>query len=71
MQSLRTGSDLRAGVARISATTLLICLLGLWLHLRAKQRSRRQLGGLDSRLLHDVGIDPASAQAEACRAIWE
>jgi uncharacterized protein YjiS (DUF1127 family) len=70
MQSLRTGR-VHAGTALDSGTILLQRLLGLWLHLQAKQRSRRQLGRLDSRLLRDVGIDPASAQAEAKRPLWQ
>jgi len=62
---------LNTGTARLSGAIFLMHMLGLWLHMRAKQRSRRQLGRLDSRLLRDVGIDPASAQAEAERPMWE
>lgn len=43
MQSLLTGR-VRAGAAQLSRTILLLRLLGLWLNVRAKQRSRRQLG---------------------------
>lgn len=70
MQSVRTGR-VRAGTARVSGTIFLLRLLGLWLHVQAKQRSRRQLGQLNSRLLRDVGIDPATAQAEAKRPLWQ
>lgn len=61
----------RVGTASVSGTIILLRLLGWWLHLQAKQRSRRQLGRLDCRLLRDVGIDPATAQAEARRPLWE
>jgi len=60
-----------APAPRVSGTIFLLRLLGLWLHVQAKQRSRRQLGRLYSRLLRDVGIDPTSAREEAGRAIWE
>jgi uncharacterized protein YjiS (DUF1127 family) len=50
---------------------LLVRLLVGWFNMRAKQRSRHQLGELDSRLLRDIGIDRASAYEEARRSVWQ
>lgn len=33
-------------------------------------RERRYLGALDDRLLHDIGVDRASADAEAAKPFW-
>jgi len=46
-------------------------LLVWWFDMRAKQRSRHQLGQLDPRLLRDIGIDRASAAEEARRSMWQ
>ena len=42
-------------------------LLRRWI---ARRRSRIALGALDDRLLHDVGIDPVAAIAEARKPFW-
>jgi uncharacterized protein YjiS (DUF1127 family) len=70
METSRTGR-VRTANRRVSGAALAMGLLALWLHLQAKQRSRRQLGRLDARLLRDVGIDPVSAQEEARRGFWQ
>ena len=36
-----------------------------------RARGRRQLGGLNNRLLRDIGIDRATAQIEADKAFWQ
>lgn len=46
---------------------LVECLLA-W---QDRARSRRQLGGLNNRLLRDIGIDRATAQIEADKAFWQ
>jgi len=33
-------------------------------------RERRYLGALDDRLLHDIGVDRASADNEAAKPFW-
>jgi uncharacterized protein YjiS (DUF1127 family) len=50
---------------------LTLRLLESWFGMLAKQRSRRQLAELDSRLLRDIGIDRASAYEEARRSVWQ
>jgi uncharacterized protein YjiS (DUF1127 family) len=50
---------------------LALRLLESWFGMLAKQRSRRQLAELDSRLLRDIGIDRASAYEEARRSVWQ
>jgi uncharacterized protein YjiS (DUF1127 family) len=40
----------------------------LW---QERARSRRALGALDDRMLHDVGIDRATAHSEAARSFWD
>lgn len=40
----------------------------LW---QERARSRRVLGALDDRMLHDVGIDRATAHREAARSFWD
>lgn len=37
----------------------------------AAHRQRRALANLDPRLLSDVGLTPAEAQAETARPIWD
>lgn len=43
-------------------------MLGMWI---ARARERRALSKLDSRLLRDIGVDPADAAQEAARPFWE
>jgi uncharacterized protein YjiS (DUF1127 family) len=59
------------GTAPAAQGGLLVRLLVGWFNMRAKQRSRHQLGELDSRLLRDIGIDRASAYEEARRSVWQ
>jgi uncharacterized protein YjiS (DUF1127 family) len=40
----------------------------LW---QERAASRRALGALDDRMLHDVGIDRATAHREAGRPFWD
>jgi uncharacterized protein YjiS (DUF1127 family) len=42
--------------------------LRLW---RGLRRERRALAALDPRLLADVGLHPAAAEAEARRPFWD
>ena len=49
----------------------MVRLLVSWFNMRAKQRSRRQLGELDARLLRDIGIDRMAANDEARRSVWQ
>lgn len=35
-----------------------------------RSRERRHLGALDDRLLHDIGVDRASANTEAAKPFW-
>lgn len=37
----------------------------------AVANERRMLAGLDQRMLRDLGIDPATADAEARRGYWD
>lgn len=45
-------------------------LITRMLHLMAIARSRRQLARLDARLLADIGLTRAAAEAEATRPAW-
>jgi uncharacterized protein YjiS (DUF1127 family) len=38
---------------------------------RERARSRRHLAGLNDHMLRDIGIDRASASAEADKGFWE
>ena len=40
---------------------------GCWL---ARARQRRDLGKLDDRLLADIGVTRAEAEAERCKPFW-
>ncbi|MGE0154568.1 MAG: DUF1127 domain-containing protein [Reyranellaceae bacterium] len=57
--------------AGASRGNIAVRLLVAWFNMRAKQRSRRQLGELDARLLRDIGIDRATAHEEARRSVWQ
>jgi uncharacterized protein YjiS (DUF1127 family) len=46
-------------------------LLGRLFAWRERARSRRHLGGLNSHLLRDIGIDRATAQAEVDKPFWQ
>jgi uncharacterized protein YjiS (DUF1127 family) len=35
-----------------------------------RARDRRQLAALDDRMLHDIGVDPASAAEEVFKPFW-
>ena len=39
--------------------------------MRMAARTRRHLAGMDARMLRDIGIGPADAQAEAARWPWD
>ena len=67
MQSTLATGRIVAGPRR----GLALRLLESWFGMLAKQRSRRQLGELDARLLRDIGIDRASAYEEARRSVWQ
>lgn len=61
---------------RVSARlrTLLVALArypGQLHHQGAIRRQRRALGRLDARLLDDIGVTPAEAEAEARRPAWD
>ena len=45
-------------------------LLRLLLRWCDRHRQRRQLGELDDRLLDDVGLTRATADAERCKPFW-
>jgi uncharacterized protein YjiS (DUF1127 family) len=47
-----------------------LSLLTAVLEWRERARSRRQLGGLNDHMLRDIGVDRASAAAEADKAFW-
>jgi uncharacterized protein YjiS (DUF1127 family) len=40
----------------------------LW---QERGRSRHALGALDDRMLHDIGLDRATAEREASRSFWD
>jgi uncharacterized protein YjiS (DUF1127 family) len=40
-------------------------------HAQAVRRSRRELGGMDERMLSDIGISRAGAHTEANRKFWD
>jgi uncharacterized protein YjiS (DUF1127 family) len=66
--TLSTGS---AHKVRAAGNGVVVRLLVSWFNMRAKQRSRRQLGELDARLLRDIGIDRMAANDEARRSLWQ
>ncbi len=47
--------------------TILVRALDAWLDWRERADSRRQLMSLDDRLLHDIGLDRATAAREGQR----
>lgn len=58
----------RAAAGRpVNGLTALIAISALWL---ARSRQRRQLLTLDDRMLADIGISRADAQAEARKPFW-
>lgn len=66
-----TMSTASAVNARVAGNGIVVRLLVSWFNMRAKQRSRRQLGELDARLLRDIGIDRMAANDEARRSAWQ
>ncbi len=60
-----TGHWLGDGLGQ--AVAAVVARLFAW---RDRARSRRQLGELNERLLRDIGLDRASAQAEADKSFW-
>lgn len=66
-----TMSTASAAKARVASNGIVVRLLVSWFTLRAKQRSRQQLGELDARLLRDIGIDRMAASEEARRSVWQ
>lgn len=65
-----TLSTASAPKVRVAGNGVVVRLLVSWFNMRAKQRSRRQLGELDARLLRDIGIDRMTAHDEARRSVW-
>jgi uncharacterized protein YjiS (DUF1127 family) len=49
----------------------LAALAGWVKHARAVRRSRRELGGMNDRMLSDIGISRAGAHTEANRKFWD
>ena len=66
-----TLSTASAAKARVAGNGIVVRLLVSWFNMRAKQRSRQQLGELDARLLRDIGIDRMAASEEARRSVWQ
>lgn len=52
------------------AQALLIRALDAVFSWQDRARERRRLGTLDERLLHDIGVDRASADIEAFKPFW-
>jgi uncharacterized protein YjiS (DUF1127 family) len=52
------------------AQALLIRALDAVFSWQDRARERRRLGALDERLLHDIGVDRASADVEALKPFW-
>lgn len=70
--TLSTGSAPKAAPkASVASNGVVVRLLVAWFNMRAKQRSRLQLGELDARLLRDIGIDRMAAHDEARRSVWQ
>jgi uncharacterized protein YjiS (DUF1127 family) len=55
---------------RGSGQTLLVRVVDQILLWQERGRSRRALAALDDRMLHDVGLDRATAHDEAARGFW-
>jgi len=67
-----TLSTASAPKVRVAGNGIVVRLLVSWFfNMRAKQRSRQQLGELDARLLRDIGIDRMAASEEARRSVWQ
>jgi uncharacterized protein YjiS (DUF1127 family) len=64
-------SDAQAGTAwMLYAQEILIRAFDAVLAWEDKSRERRRLGTLDDRLLRDIGLDRASADAEVAKPFW-
>jgi uncharacterized protein YjiS (DUF1127 family) len=66
-----TATSAQSAAGRLVGQSLLVRLVVGWFNMRAKQRSRHQLGALDARLLRDIGLDRATALEEARRSVWQ
>lgn len=55
----------RTGPTRIGA---ILALAWIW---SERQRGRRDLHGLDERLLRDIGLTPGEARREATMPFWK
>lgn len=53
-----------------NAQALLIRMLDALFAWQDRGKERRRLGTLDERLLHDIGLDRATADAEAFKPFW-
>jgi uncharacterized protein YjiS (DUF1127 family) len=62
-----TGSASTLGATVAKAFTRLVDGIFDW---QERARSRRMLAALDDRMLHDIGIDRATAQRESATAFW-
>lgn len=54
----------------VAVQGMLIRGLDALLAWQARSHERRNLSALDERLLHDIGVDRASADAEASKPFW-
>lgn len=53
-----------------SAQDLFIRVLDAMFALHDRAEARRRLGRLDDRMLHDIGVDRATADVEAGKPFW-
>ncbi|MBK8209766.1 MAG: DUF1127 domain-containing protein [Rhodospirillales bacterium] len=60
----------RGSGGNVHAQDVLIRALDTVLAWQDRVRERRRLGTLDERLLHDIGVDRASADIEALKPFW-
>ena len=66
----RTATPFEATLEQGAVSALLVGLarrVALW---ERRARTRRALSHLDAHALHDLGLDPEVAQAEAARPFW-
>jgi uncharacterized protein YjiS (DUF1127 family) len=65
------GNKPAGGLAAAFNASFLVRLSDAFALMLSKQRSRIVLGQLDDRMLRDIGVDRATASAEAERSIWQ